>query len=288
MRDFFIRLFFYNDPSFGYLPRLFGLENFESQTRYPFWILPALALALAVAAYFVGSVNFALVISKLFYHDDVRKYGSHNAGTTNMKRVFGAKAAVLTLLGDFLKGAVMVLIPKLLICQSAAYLAGFFCVLGHCFPVYFRFRGGKGVATAFAAVLVLEPLVGLILFAVFALVVLGSKYISLGSIMAALFFPLVLDRYIRLIYEIPPTMLISMSAMLMMLLIIFMHRTNIKRLWAGEENKFSFKKQPADGSAPSTPSAPSKPSKPSDGGNDPSHRGSKGQSGKGGSGRKGK
>lgn len=243
MRDFFIKLFFYNDPYFGYLPRLFGLENFESQTRYPFWILPATAIFLAVAAYFAGSINFALVISRVFYHDDIRKYGSHNAGTTNMKRVFGTRAAALTLLGDILKGAVMALIPKLLISQSAAYLAAFLCVLGHCFPIYFHFHGGKGVATAFAAVTVLNPLVGLILFAIFALVVLGSKYISLGSIMAALFFPLTLDRLNRLLYDLPPTMLMTVCAMLIMLLVILMHRENIKRLVSGEENKFSFKKK---------------------------------------------
>lgn len=252
MKDFFFKLFFNNDPATGYLPDLFGLEVSKSgavSSVYPFWILPAIAFALAILAYFVGSINFALIISKLVYHDDIRKHGSHNAGTTNMKRTFGMKAAVLTLIGDLLKGVVVVLIPLFLISKSAAYLAGFCCVLGHCFPAYFKFRGGKGVATAFAIITALDPLVGLLLLVIFVLIVLGTKYISVGSIMGALLFPVLLDRLTRFLSndETPPTALMSVCALLMTILIILMHHANIKRLMEGTENKFSLKKKTADG-----------------------------------------
>ncbi len=251
MKDFFFKLFFNNDPFIGYLPGLFGLETIESKTVYPFWILPAIAFALAILAYFVGSINFALVISKLVYHDDIRKYGSHNAGTTNMKRTFGVKAAVLTLVGDILKGVVVVLIPLFLISKSAAYLAGFCAILGHCFPAYFKFRGGKGVATAFAVITALDPLVGLLLLVVFVLIVLGTKYISVGSIMGALLFPVILDRLTRFLSndETPPTALMSVCALLITITIILMHHANIKRLMEGTENKFSLKKKSTDGTS---------------------------------------
>ncbi|MGM9637857.1 MAG: glycerol-3-phosphate 1-O-acyltransferase PlsY [Eubacteriales bacterium] len=245
MREFFYLLFFNNDRIIGYLTSLFDLDYADGQitSRYPFFLLVGLIFVFAVIAYLLGSINFALVISKVFYHDDIRNYGSHNAGTTNMKRIFGNRAALLTLLGDLLKGVIACLLPKLLISQSAAYLAGLFCILGHCFPAFFKFRGGKGVATAIAIILTLDPLVGLILLAIFVLVVLCTKYISMGSITAAFFFPIVLDRISNLLFEHGPTALMIICSTLMTVIVIAGHHANIKRILNKTESTFSFKKK---------------------------------------------
>lgn len=245
MREFFYLLFFNNDRMVGYLTQLFNLDYADGQitSKYPFSLLVGLIFVFAALAYLLGSINFSLVISKAFYHDDIRNYGSHNAGTTNMKRVFGNRAALLTLLGDLLKGVVACLLPKLLISQSAAYLAGLFCILGHCFPAFFKFRGGKGVATAIAIILTLDPVVGLILLAIFTLIVLCTKYISMGSITAAFFFPIVLDRVTNLIFGHGPTALMILCSTLMTIIVIAGHHTNIKRILNKTESKFSFRKK---------------------------------------------
>ncbi len=222
----------------------------------PNGFIPALIICAAVTiicSYLLGSINFAIIISGRKYKQDIRNYGSNNAGMTNMMRTYGKQAAGLTLLGDALKAVFSCLIGYLLIGQLGSYIAGLFCILGHVFPVYYHFKGGKGVVTAAVTVLMCDPIVFLILFLIFVIIVLCTKYISLGSVMCMLLFPIILDRITRLrcvMAEIPETtspyilFTVAMAA-----IIIVKHWQNIKRLMAGKESKFSFKKSvktPAD------------------------------------------
>ena len=192
-----------------------------------------------IAAYLLGSLNFAIIISGKQYRQDIRTHGSKNAGTTNMMRTYGKKAAGLTLLGDLLKAVVACLIGYALIGQLGAYVAGLFCMIGHMFPIYYGFKGGKGVATAAATILMCNPIVFTILFVIFVLLVLMSKYLSLGSIMCMLLYPLVLNFIDTLLFGGCQYVIF---AVLMAVLVVMKHWENIKRLSKGKENKFSFKK----------------------------------------------
>lgn len=192
------------------------------------------------APYLLGSLNFAIIISKARYKADIRSFGSGNAGATNMMRTFGKSAAGLTFLGDALKAFVSGLLGYALLGQYGAYIAGLFCILGHMFPIYYRFKGGKGVVTAAISILMCNPFVFLILVVLFVIIVACTKYISLGSVMCMLLYPVILDRIEKWINGATGAYVII--AMLIAALVIFMHRENIKRLWQGKENKFSFKK----------------------------------------------
>lgn len=201
----------------------------------------------AVIAYMMGGLNFAIIISKLKYHDDIRKYGSGNAGMTNMIRTYGRAAGIFTFLGDLLKAVIAVLATELLMGEVSAHIAGIACVLGHCFPCWYGFKGGKGVAVSAAMILCLEPVVFLVVLITFIIVVAITRYISLGSMMAALMYPITLKafyphthnpEYYSSLYFI-----ILICSVLTTLLILFLHRENMKRLLEGRENKFSFKKK---------------------------------------------
>ncbi|MBO5939479.1 MAG: glycerol-3-phosphate 1-O-acyltransferase PlsY [Clostridia bacterium] len=196
-------------------------------------------LATIICAYLLGSLNFAIIISDKQYRQDIRDFGSKNAGMTNMMRTYGKKAAGLTLLGDALKAMISCLIGYALLGQMGAYIAGLFCIIGHMFPIYYRFKGGKGVVTAAVTILMCNPFVFLILFVMFAIIVLISKYISLGSVMCMLLYPIILDRIDRFFYGGAPYV---WCAALMTLLVVVKHWENIKRLSQGKESKFSFKK----------------------------------------------
>ncbi len=202
-------------------------------------------LLLAVASYLLGSLNFAIIISGKKYRQDIRNYGSKNAGMTNMMRTYGSRAAALTLLGDAMKAVVSCSLGYLLWGQRGAYIAGLFCIIGHMFPLYYGFHGGKGVVTAAISILMCNPIVFLILFVLFVLLVLMTKYISFGSVMCMFFYPIVLDRVDRsvLLHETPPEGSPNVIfAFLIAALVIWKHRENIVRLLKGKENKFSFKK----------------------------------------------
>lgn len=204
-------------------------------------------ILMAVIAYAIGSVNFSVILSKKMAGFDVREKGSGNAGTTNMLRSVGKRAAALTLILDIAKGLLAILIAFILgkIIDDAnsailVQLAGFFVVLGHTFPAFFGFKGGKGVATSLGVLLFINPLIGVICL-VFALVVMAlTRMVSLGSIMAAILFPVltvfIADNYIVGGY----TYIIFGIAMAV--LVIFNHRSNLKRIYAGTENRVSFKK----------------------------------------------
>ncbi|MBR3674342.1 MAG: glycerol-3-phosphate 1-O-acyltransferase PlsY [Clostridia bacterium] len=203
-------------------------------------------ILMALVAYLIGSVNFSVIISKRIAGFDVRERGSGNAGTTNMLRSVGKGPAALTLILDIAKGLVAILIAFLIgkISDEAnaavlVQLAGFFVVLGHTFPVFFGFKGGKGVATSLGVLLFINPLIGLICL-VFALAVMAfTRMVSLGSIMAAILFP-VLTLFIKDNY-IADGYTYVFFGIAMAVLVIFNHRSNLKRIYTGKENRLSFK-----------------------------------------------
>ena len=199
------------------------------------------ALLCSILPYLLGSLNTAIIVSRLKYHDDIRNHGSGNAGLTNMARVFGKKGALFTLLGDMAKQFVSVVIGIVVCGEWGAYLAGVFCMFGHIFPLYYHFRGGKGVLTAATMILMIDWQVFLIAFALFVLTVLITRYVSLGSIIAGFALPGIVYTSAKVRGLVPglPAMIFSIFIGLML---IFMHRSNIRRLFEGTENKFKFKK----------------------------------------------
>ena len=202
------------------------------------WLFVGMLVS-AVAAYFLGSINFAIMISKKQYHQDIRAHGSGNAGMTNMMRTYGKRAAVLTFAGDALKAIVAGLIGYLALGYLGAHIAGVFCVVGHMFPVFFNFKGGKGVVTTAASMLVCNPFVFLIELVLYVAIVAIWKYISLASIMCALLYPVLLHGMDTLINGVAPY---GIFTVIIAVLVVVKHKENIKRLLNRSENKFSFKK----------------------------------------------
>lgn len=206
----------------------------------------AVYILMAIIAYAIGSISFSIIFSKKFAGFDVREKGSGNAGTTNMLRSAGKGLAVLTLICDILKGVIAVLIaigigkiatdvkPEILV-----QIAGIFAVIGHTFPVYFGFRGGKGVATSLGILLLMNWQIGLICLVFALLVMILSRMVSLGSVMAAVLFP-VLTIFITDNYIVEGNYIVF--GIIMAVIVIFNHRSNIKRIYNGEENRLSFKK----------------------------------------------
>ena len=231
------------------------LRTLHDAGRYQSYMIPLAFALVFVVAYLLGSVNFALVISKLVYHDDIRTHGSGNAGTTNVLRTYGKGAAVATFAGDGLKGVVAILIACAVFggtfyAPAAAYLAALFAITGHIFPCFAKFRGGKGFATSFISILALNPVLFLILCFVFFPLVLGTHYVSLGSITTMWFYSLFLFSLGKTFnptgdYGVP-----ALCALLMALLVTFSHRTNIKRLLNRTESKTYFFKKPAPAEKP--------------------------------------
>lgn len=209
------------------------------------WVYVAVIIALSVIGYLMGSLNFAVIISKVKFGEDVRTKGSGNAGATNMSRTYGKAAGIFTLLGDILKTVVPVLVAKMLVGEVYGYLVGLCCALGHAFPCYYKFKGGKCVAVTAAIALVMEPLVFLFLLLIFAGTVICTKYVSLGSIFSALMYPVLLHNVISARYGHGHIGIVF--ALINCLLVVFLHRTNIARLRDGKENKFSFKKKEKEG-----------------------------------------
>ena len=202
-------------------------------------------VVVVVSAYLLGSINFAIIISSRSYKQDIRNFGSKNAGMTNMMRTYGKRAAGFTLLGDALKAVVSCLIGYAIVGQLGAYIAGLCCILGHVFPVYYRFKGGKGVVTAAVTVLMCDPFIFLILFALFVIIVLWTKFISLGSIICMLLYPLILSATSTFVLKMEGqdgTSPYVIYTVIMAVVIVCKHWTNIKRLREGTESKFSFKK----------------------------------------------
>ncbi len=219
------------------------LWGFEEGT-VPFFLIGVLCV---LVAYLIGSINFAIIFSKLLHNDDVRAHGSGNAGSTNMLRTFGLKTALLTFVCDFMKGALSALLGMFMLpyWTGFLYMTGFACLIGHAFPVYHGFKGGKCVAALAGVILVTNPMVFILLFVAFVFIVLLSHYISLGSIICALAYPLADSLIPFYVGEGTPPMGIIMS-LVMALLVIFLHRKNIVRLWNGNESKVSFRSKKSE------------------------------------------
>jgi len=203
-----------------------------------------LYLLLIIASYFIGAIPTGVILAKAFAGRDIRQEGSGNIGATNVTRVLGKKVGTLTLVGDLLKGFLPVWAGAAVTGSiEVACLMGLAAFLGHLFPIYLGFKGGKGVATALGVFLYLSPIVILIEVIIFAFVVGIWKYVSLGSIIAAAAMPLLL-----LMIAFPkPVVLLSI---VFAILIIIKHSSNIQRLMSGTENKVGSKKNKTAESAP--------------------------------------
>ena len=210
-------------------------------------------IIIGMIAYLIGSINFSILISKKVAGFDVREKGSGNAGTTNMLRSVGKGAAAVTLILDILKGVAAIyvailygnIVSKLANLQAdnsiLVQIAGIFVIIGHTFPIYFGFKGGKGVATALGILLTTNYQIGIICLVFAVILIILTRMVSVGSLAAAILFPvltlfLATDNFIvsgnYLLYSI-----------IIALIIIFNHRSNVKRLLNGTENKISFKKK---------------------------------------------
>ena len=199
-------------------------------------------LAVSTVAYLLGSIPFGLLLTRAFGRGDVRMVGSGNIGATNVARAAGLLAGVSTLLLDLAKGAAAVLLAEKLSNNNVTWMmiAAIAALVGHCFPVWLKFKGGKGVATAAGIFLVLSPLACLAAVILFVLVVIFWRYVSLGSVSAATAMPLLIYFLWAPRHAPPPA--VTVGAMAAALLIIYKHRGNLQRLLEGAEPKFSFSK----------------------------------------------
>jgi glycerol-3-phosphate acyltransferase PlsY len=207
---------------------------------------------MAVIAYLIGSINFSVIISKKVAGFDVREKGSGNAGSTNMLRSVGKKAAAVTLLCDILKGVVAIIISVLVgnIVKEAnrellLQVAGIAVVIGHTFPIFFGFKGGKGVATSLGILLMTNWQIGLICLVFAIVLIVLTRMVSLGSCAAAILFP-VLTLFINNSYTILTEgkngNTYFVYSVILAIIVLYNHRSNIQRLMNGTENRISFKK----------------------------------------------
>lgn len=196
-----------------------------------------LYIAEALLGYLLGSISFSVILTKRFFNKDVRSEGSGNAGATNVARVFGIVPGLLTLLLDMLKLTVPMLFASYFSGSIGVAVAGIAGVIGHCFPVFFGFHGGKGVSVAVTVAIFIDWRVVAISFAIFVIAVLISKIVSLSSCIAATSLGVTTVIFCT---DSPEKIILAITTAV---LIIFMHRSNIKRIIKGEEKKFSFKKK---------------------------------------------
>ena len=223
-------------------------------------MLYLIAFLTALVSYLIGSISGAIIISKKVSGSDIRESGSKNAGTTNMLRVHGKKLAIFTLLVDVLKGVIAVLIGFLIdyvlekqygmmsyvssaewLVGSMKYIAAIFAILGHDFPIYFGFKGGKGVATSIGVALVLDWKVGLVVMIAALIIMATTRYVSLGSVIGAVIYPCIVAAF--MLGKDKFNVIYLLCAVIIGLLIIVKHKSNIERLKNGTENKLFAKKE---------------------------------------------
>lgn len=208
-------------------------------------------LIIAIISYLLGSLNFGVILSNSIKKDDVRNHGSGNAGTTNMLRNYGKGYAAMTIIGDMLKVGVAIAVAFVIYRNAPAMnlsifqeydfdinmflksFAGFFCVLGHIFPCFFKFKGGKGVATSGGMVFIVDWRIALILLAIFIVIVAVTRYVSLGSIVIAVLYPVFIFVFHR-------SIILTAIALVFTVIVITAHRENIKKLVTHTENKIKF------------------------------------------------
>ncbi len=202
----------------------------------------------AVAAYLIGSVSFAVIISKMLHKDDVRTHGSGNAGMTNVLRTYGKLSAALTFIGDAGKGYLAVWAGKwifMALCPGVdarfgGYIAGVFVIVGHMLPLFFKFKGGKGVATSGGVILAIQPVIGLILIAIFLALALGTGMVSLGATVGiSMYGPATLIYGLSVSHF--AVVFTTVCALLLSGMVVFAHRENIKRILNGTEYRFGKK-----------------------------------------------
>lgn len=208
----------------------------------------AFNIVVAIIAYLIGSINFSVIFSKKMAGFDVREKGSGNAGTTNMLRSVGKKAAAITLICDILKGVVAILIAMFIAwafkVENASLLvqiSGIAVVLGHTFPIFFGFKGGKGVATSLGILIMSNWQIGLICLVFGVVLIALTRMVSLGSCAAAVLFP-VLTLFINEHYIVSQGSSYLIYSIILAVIVLFNHRSNIQRILSGKENKISFKK----------------------------------------------
>lgn len=218
-------------------------------------------LLTALIGYLLGSINSAVVVSRCLYHEDIRDKGSGNAGATNVLRNYGGKAAALTTVGDLAKSIVAVICGGFLLTHLqltgtpeisidsmrivGRYLAGTCCVLGHLYPVFFGFRGGKGVMTSCGMILILDWRVALLCLAVFGIIVAASRMVSLGSVIAISLAPILVYLFGTFVDHRSPEAAWFCTAVIaaVALIVVIKHRANIVRICKGTESKLHFSKK---------------------------------------------
>ncbi|MDR0987302.1 MAG: glycerol-3-phosphate acyltransferase [Ruminococcus sp.] len=206
---------------------------------------------IAVVSYLLGSANSAIITVRVLKHEDIREKGSGSAGLTNTYRCYGAFPALCTLLGDLLKGVAAVLISIYVIAEiipvpldnmSIGYISGIFAIIGHIFPVYYRFKGGRGVLVSASILLVIDPLTFAIIIPFFILMIAITRYVSVASISAAVLYPFltfVLHYFVEGVTLSHSLIHVGLTCLTSALL-IYMHKDNIKRLKSHTENKFTI------------------------------------------------
>ena len=215
------------------------------------WMDLAIVLAAALQAYLLGSIDTGILVSKFIYHDDVRNHGSGAAGMTNMLRTFGKRAAAMTAAGDVLKGVLAVCIGRWLFtflsgetfsAYLGVYLAAILAVVGHLKPLYFGFKGGKGVLVAGGAILAVQPALIPFLLVIFLACLIPTGMVSLGSIVMAVSYPFLTLGY-GLLTGLPGRDLAvtTIGAAIMGAMVFYMHRSNLQRIRDGNEYRFGRK-----------------------------------------------
>ena len=198
--------------------------------------LVLVAVITALASYFLGCFNGAVIVSKYILRDDVRNHGSGNAGLTNFYRTFGGPLTAVVILTDVLKAVLAVLLGQWLfggLYVLGKYWAGLFCLLGHMFPCMFHFKGGKGILSGGTIAIMIDWRIALVVWGGFLILTILTRYVSLGSLWAGASFPFV-TWYC---YPYPVIVVLGFACGG---LVVWQHRANIKRLLSGTENKFSF------------------------------------------------
>lgn len=209
-------------------------------------------ILIAAMSYVLGGVNGSIVTAHLFYHKDIREYGSKNPGLTNFYRTFGKNAIILVILTDILKAVIPVILAGYIVQGVGTWgsegervvfgriFAGFFAILGHCFPLFYKFKGGKGVLTGGTVIILVDWRVAVIVWGIFLIAAITTRYVSLGSVLAGIGYPIGVFaagyRDLRII----------ILALLSGGLVVLRHRDNIMRLIRGEERKFSFSRDKGD------------------------------------------
>ena len=234
----------------GLISLIMGALNIDGGTKL-YAVTFGLALLAMLISYLLGSLSSAIIVSKALYKEDIRTHGSGNAGLTNMLRTYGKKAAALTLVGDMLKTALAIGLTATIFGFSYSggislsgfcYLSGLWAVMGHVYPVFYGFKGGKGVLVTATMALILTPAVFAVLLTIFILIVVITRYVSLGSIIVASLFPVFVCLYSYFIGGAAPVLTV-ICTLVLAIFVIWCHRTNIERLKNGTEKKISVGKK---------------------------------------------